>query len=387
MRLTILLGAVTMLLSAVVVLAGDEKKPAKLTVYVGTYTRGTKSEGIYRMELDVATGALSAPKLAVKTVNPSFLAIHPTGKYLYSCGEIGDFGGKGKPTGSIDAFAIDNNGDLKLLNQQSSEGAGPCHVVVDKAGKFAFCANYGGGSAAALPIDGEGKLGKATSAVQHKGGSNVVKGRQEGPHAHSINLDAANRYAFVADLGLDKVMIYRFDATTGKLEANDPADVSVAPGAGPRHFAFHPTGKYAYVINEISNTITAMSYDAKTGKLAEIQTITTLPEGFKGTSYTAEVVVHPTGKFVYGSNRRHDSIAIFQVDEATGKLTAAGHQGKNVKEPRNFAIDPTGAWCLVGNQNGGTVEVFKIDGKTGALTLTGEHAHIAAPVCVRFLAR
>jgi 6-phosphogluconolactonase len=336
------------------------------------------------MELDTATGKLSPPSVAGKTVNPSFLAIHPTGKYLYACGEMDDFGGKGKRTGAINAFAIDDKGDLKLLNQQSSEGAGPCHVVVDKAGKYAFCANYGGGSAAALPIDADGKLGKATGAVQHKG-SSVNKSRQEGPHAHSINLDASNRFAFVADLGLDKVLIYRFE--DGKLMANDPPHVELAPGAGPRHFAFHPTGKYAYVINELDSTLTAMSYDAKTGKLSVLQTLSTLPEGGHKGNSTAEVVVHPSGKFVYGSNRGHNSIAVFQIDEKTGKMTAGERQGKGIKVPRNFAIDPTGKWCLVANQDGGTVIVFKIDPKTGALEPTEHHAHIPTPVCVRFLAR
>src|SRR5262245_2343887 len=366
--------------------AADEKKPTTLTVYVGTSTRGTASKGIYRMDLDLATGRLSAPSVAGTTVNPSFLAIHPTGKFLYACGEMDDFGGKGKRTGAINAFAIDDKGDLTLLNQQSSEGAGPCHVVLDKAGKFAFCANYGGGSAAALPISADGKLAKATGVVQHAG-SSVDKSRQEGPHAHSINLDAANRFAFVADLGLDKVLVYRFEPDSGKLVANDPPHVALAPGAGPRHFAFHPTGKFAYVNNELDSTVTAMTYDAKAGKLEPIHTVSTLPEGGHEGNSTAEVVVHPSGKFVYCSNRGHDSIAIFQVDEATGKLTPAGRQGKGVKVPRNFAVDPTGAWCLVANQGAGTVLVFKIDPKTGALEPTEAKADIPAPVCVRMLAR
>jgi 6-phosphogluconolactonase len=385
MRPSLALAAVV-LLSGLFALPAGEKKPAKLTVYVGTYTRGTKSEGIYRMDLDLATGRLSAPAVAGKAVNPSFLAIHPTGKYLYACGEMDDFGGKRARTGALDAFAIDDKGDLKLLNQQSSEGAGPCHVIVDKAGKFALCANYGGGSAAVLPVGDDGKLGKAVSVVQHKG-SSVNKSRQEGPHAHSINLDAANRFAFVADLGLDKVLIYRFDPETGKLADNDPRRVALAPGAGPRHFAFHPNGKFAYVINELDSKLTAMSYDAKAGKLEVLQTVSTLPEGGHKGNSTAEVVVHPSGKFVYGSNRGHDSIAIFQVDETTGKLTPAGRQGKGVKVPRNFAVDPTGAWCLVANQGADTVLVFRVDPKTGALSPTEHKAGIPAPVCVRFLAR
>ncbi|MFO0879198.1 MAG: lactonase family protein [Gemmataceae bacterium] len=364
--------------------AAEDGKPGKLTVYVGTYTRGTKSEGIYRMELDLASGKLSEPVVAGKTDNPSFLAIHPTGKFLYACGEIADFPGKKKGVGAINAFAIDAKGDLTLLNQQSSEGAGPCHVVLDRAGKYAFCANYGGGNAAALPIGADGKLGPASGFVQHKG-SSVDKGRQEAPHAHSINLDPTNRHVFVADLGLDKVLIYQFDPEKGTLTANDPPHVEVAPGAGPRHFAFHPSGKYAYVINEMNMTVSALAYDPTSGKLEVIQSVPTVEKKQKGDS-TAEVVVHPSGKFVYGSNRGANSIAVFQVDEKTGKLTPSGRQGKGIKTPRNFAVDPTGRYCLVANQDGGSVIVFRIDPKTGALTPTEHRAEIPAPVCVRMIA-
>jgi 6-phosphogluconolactonase len=387
MRILLAMGTIALALLGATLLPADEKKPTRYQVFIGTYTRGTKSEGIYRMELEVATGKLGTPSVAGKTVNPSFLAIHPTGKYLYSCGEMDDFAeGKKKRAGAINAFTIDEKGDLTLLNQQSSEGGGPCHIVLDKAGTYAFCANYGGGSCAAFPISADGKLGKATGFVQHKGKS-VNPRRQEAPHAHSINLDPANRFAFVADLGLDKVLIYRFEPKKGTLSANDPAHVSVAPGAGPRHFAFHPSGKFAYVINELDSTVTALSYDATSGKLETIHSISTLPEGYKGNTSTAEVVVHPSGKFVYGSNRGHDSIAIFQVDEKTGKLTANGHQNRGIKTPRNFAVDPTGAWCLVANQGAGTVLVFRIDSKTGALEPTESRAEIPAPVCVRMLAQ
>jgi 6-phosphogluconolactonase len=360
----------------------DEARPAKLLVYVGTYTRGTRSQGIYRMELDLATGKLSEPALAGKAVNPSFLAIHPGGKFLYACEERDDFGGKGKRTGAVSAFSIDGKGDLTLLNEESSEGAAPCHIVTDRAGTFALCANYGGGSAAVLPIDWDGRLGKATGVVRHTGKS-VNKSRQEAPHAHSINLDPGNRFAFVADLGLDKVLIYRFDAKKGTLTANDPPFAAVNPGAGPRHFAFHPDGKHAYVINELESTITAFDYDATAGKLEPVQTVSTLPPGYKGSTTTAEVVVHPSGKFVYGSNRGHDSIAVFRVEGKTGRLTPAGHQGKGVKVPRNFVVDPTGAWCLVANQGSGSVIVFRIDQKTGALEPTAVKVAVPAPVCLR----
>lgn len=353
-----------------------------MRVYIGTYT-GAKSQGIYLSQLDPATGALSDAELAAEVKNPSFLAIHPSRKFVYAVSEVSDAGGK--PTGGVSAFAVDpKTGKLKLLNQQSSQGAGPCHLVVDQTGKNVLVANYGGGSCAALPIGDDGKLGETTAAIQHKGKS-VDPGRQEAPHAHSINLDPANRFAFVADLGLDQVLIYRFDAAKGTLTANDPPAAAVAPGSGPRHFAMHPTGKFAYVINEMANTVTAFTYDGKLGRLQEIQNITTLPTGYKETSHTAEVVVHPSGKFLYGSNRGHDSLAIFSIDPATGKLTAVGHQSTGGKTPRNFAIDPSGTWLLAENQGSGTIVVLQIDQKTGELKPTGHALEVESPVCVRML--
>jgi 6-phosphogluconolactonase len=358
---------------------GAGEGPKKLMVYVGTYTHDKKSDGIYRMELDLATGKLSAPRLAVKAVNPSFLAIHPTGKFLYAVGESDSFAGKGKKgTGAVNAFAIDpKSGDLTLLNQQSSEGGGPCHVVLDRAGKHAFAANYGGGNACALPIGIDGKLGAASGFVQH-----AAKGKKR-PLAHSINLDAGNRFAVVADAGIDRVFIYRF--AEGKLTPNDPPYAELPPGAAPRHFAFHPDGKHAYVINESALSITAFNYDETKGSLEAIQTISTVPEGWKKGS-TAEVVVHPSGKFVYGSNRGHDSIAVFQVDAATGKLTHVENQGKGIKTPRNFAVDPTGKFCLVANQDGDSVLVFRINPGTGRLVPTDVKVEVGRPVCLRFLA-
>jgi 6-phosphogluconolactonase len=235
-----------------------------------------------------------------------------------------------------------------------------------------------------LPILGDGKLGEATGFYQHQG-SSVNPKRQEGPHAHSINLDAANRFAFAADLGLDKVLVYRFDPTHGTLTPNEPPSATVPPGAGPRHFAFHPSGKYAYVINEIGNTVTAFAYDAKSGTLRDLQNISTLPEDFKGTSYTAEVVVHPSGKFLYGSNRGHDSIAIFQIDQTTGKLTSVGQESTKGKTPRNFNVDPTGQYLLAANQGSNSIAVFRIDRLTGKLTATGQVLNVPAPVCIKFM--
>jgi 6-phosphogluconolactonase len=356
--------------------------PSKLRVYVGTYTQGTKSQGIYLFDLDPAKGTLTPQGLAGETANPSFLAIHPNRRFLYAVSEVST--SDGMKTGAVAAFDIDpETGKLKLLNKQPSRGAGPCHLVTDAKGKNVLVANYGGGSVAVLPIREDGGLAEPSSAIQHEGKS-VNPRRQEAPHAHSINLDAANRFAFAADLGLDKVLVYRFDPAKGTLTANDPAAATVEPGAGPRHFAFHPDGRHAYVINELTSTVTAFSYDPDKGVLKEVQTISTLPEGFKGDTSTAEVQVHPSGKFLYGSNRGHDSISVFTIDPATGKLTLAGHQ-TGIKTPRNFGIDPTGTYLLAAAQGGNTLTVYRIDPKTGLLKQVGEPAEVPAPVCVKFV--
>ena len=358
-------------------------KPTKFRVYVGTYTDG-ESKGIYLMELDPRVGTLTEPVLAAESVNPSFLALHPNGRFLYAVGETGAF--RGEKSGSVSAFAIDpKDGMLTLLNQQPSVGSGPCHLVVDGPGKNVLVANYGGGSVAALPIDADGKLRKASAFIQHRG-SGADPNRQKGPHAHSINVDAAGRFAIAADLGLDKLLVYRLDSEDGSLEPNNPRFASVAPKSGPRHFAFHPNGRFGYVINEMANTVTAFGYDAKRGVLAELQTIDTLPKGFNGRSSTAEIVVHPKGKFLFGSNRGHDSIAIFAIDPKSGKLTALGHEPTGGKAPRNFAIDPTGYCLLAENQNSDSIYVFLIHPHTGKLGRSGQVVTIPSPVCVKFLA-
>jgi len=358
-------------------------KTDKVWVFVGTYT-GARSKGIYRFEMDTATGKLSNGELAAETTNPTFLAIHPSRRFLYAANEIGNFAGK--PAGAISAFALDpKTGQLTALNQQSSGGGGPCHLVVDRQGKNVLAANYGGGSVCVLPIGADGKLGEATAFIQHKstGGD---PGRQSAPHGHSINLDAANRFAVAADLGLDKLLVYKFDAGKGTLTANDPPFVAMAPGAGPRHFAFHPNGLFAYAINELNSTVTAMKYDAEKGAFEVKQSLSTLPMAVKGNS-TAEVVVHPSGKFLYGSNRGHNSIAIFTINPKTGELTAAGHQGEGIKTPRNFNIDPSGTFLLVANQAGHNILVFRIDPETGALKPTGDPVEVGSPVCLKFVPR
>lgn len=357
--------------------------PSRFRVYVGTYT-GTGSRGIYLLEFDSNTGALTPKGLAAESLSPSFLAIHPSRRFLYSVNEAAEVGGK--KGGAVSAYAIDPaTGALTFLNQESSQGAGPCHLVVDRAGKNVLVANYGGGSIAVLPVLADGKVGPATASIEHAG-TVADPRRQGGPHAHSINLDAANRFAVVADLGLDRVFVYRFDPAKGTLVPNDPPFTRVAKRSGPRHFAFHPDGRHAYVINEINCTVTAFDYDPEKGVLTEIQTVPTQPVKVEPRHSTAEVVVHPSGKFLYGSNRGHDSIAMFAIDPASGKLTSLGNEPTQGKTPRNFAVDPTGRFLLAENQDSGTIVVFKIDPSTGKLQPTGQSAQVAKPVCIKFLA-
>src|SRR5262245_2488614 len=368
---------------AIAMLSSPLATPARgdtVWVFVGTYT-GKKSQGIYRAELDTATGKLGKAELAAEIASPSFLAIHPERTHLFCVCEL-----TGKRAGGVASFKLDaKTGALKPINQQSSVGGGPCHITSDKAGKNVLIANYGGGSAAVLPVDKDGKLGEASSFVQHTG-SSVNKGRQEAPHAHSVNLDKDNKFAVVADLGLDKLLVYKFDSAKGTITANDPAALDLAPGAGPRHFAFHPNGKFAYTNNELDSTVTALAYDADKGSFTKLNTLSTLPAEHKGNS-TAETVVHPNGKFVYVSNRGHNSIAIFEVNESTGELKAAGHPGEGVKIPRNFNIDPTGKWMIVANQAGDSLIVYEIDEKTGQLKPTVQSVEVGSPVCVRFVPR
>lgn len=357
---------------------------ADLHVYIGTYT-GEKSKGIYHFLLNDETGELKPGGLAAETVSPSFLALHPDGKYLYAVGEVGKF--KGANAGSVSAFAVDSaTGKLSPLNVQSSGGGGPCHVSVDSAGRAVLVANYGGGSVASLPINEDGTLSEAVSFIQHEG-SSVNKDRQAGPHAHSINLDKANRFAVAADLGLDKILVYRFDKTSGKLAPNDPPFARVKPGGGPRHFAFHPTGKFAYSNLEMTSSVTAFAYDSEKGELKEIQTISTLPADFKGGNSTAEIQVHPSGKFLYCSNRGHDSIAVFKVDEKSGTLTYLENESTQGRTPRNFGVDPSGKFLIAANQGTDSLVVFKVDQSAGVLTPAGSKVDCPSPVCVKFLRR
>jgi 6-phosphogluconolactonase len=348
-----------------------------VTVYVGTYTDGT-SRGIYRLTFDPATGTMSEPVLAVETKNPSFLALHPSGRFLYAVGEVGSF--QGARTGAVSAFAVDaKTGDLALLNQQPSEGGGPCHLVVDKGGRNVLVANYGGGTVAVLPIGEDGRLEPAASVRAHEGRGPDAD-RQAGPHAHGIYLDAAERFAFSPDLGADRVFIYRFDAAEGTLEPHGAAALDA--GSGPRHLAFHPDGKYIYSINELLSTVTAFAFDPAKGALAPLQTVSTLPTGHSGASSTAEVQVSADGRFLYGSNRGHDTIAVFRVDAATGRLTAAGHAAVGGRTPRHFTIDPSGRFILAGHQGSGTIAVLPLDPATGLPAPPVATVRLDKPVCL-----
>ena len=358
------------------------KTPKKLRVYVGTYTRKA-SKGIYQFEMDLATGALKPMGVAAETENPSFLALHPKGNLMYSVGELSEF--KGEKVGSVNSYSIDRGtGKLTLLNQVGSAGSGPCHVKVSDNGRFVLCANYNSGSAAAFALDADGKIGKRTAFHQHVEPFGPLKPRQAGPHAHSVNLDKANRHVVVADLGKDRVLIYKFDAKTGAMTPH--GEFVGAPASGPRHFAFHPNAKWAFVINEINCTLTALNWDGTAGKLTEINTEPTMPIPAAPGLSTAETVVHPNGRFVYGSNRGHDSIAIFSIDGSTGRVARIGNESTQGKVPRNFNIDPTGQFLVAANQDSDSLVVFRIDAATGKLTPVGSPVEAPVPVCVKFLA-
>jgi 6-phosphogluconolactonase len=365
------------------VLRAAESAPAETLVYVGTYTAPQKSEGIYLFRLKEPELALTPLGLAAATPSPSFLALDPRRRFLFAVNETGTF--EGKPTGSVSSFAIDPaSGKLTLLNQRSSMGSGPCHLVVDREGRNVIVANYNSGSVAVLPVAADGRLGETTAFVQHAGKS-VNPARQAGPHAHCVTLDAANRFAFVCDLGLDQVLTYRFDASHGTLTPGDPAFTPLKPGAGPRHMAFRPDGKFAYVISEMDSSVTSFSYDAEHGRLHELATVSTLPAGFDGKSSCAEITVHPSGQWLYASNRGHDSVVLFAIDREKGTLTHVADQSSGGKVPRHFGLAPSGQSLVVANQNSDSLLACHIDDITGRLTPSGPLANAFAPVCVVFL--
>ena len=382
-RCTIFFTAILTACFSVVDARSTDKTSGKIDqfVYIGTNT-GPKSQGIYVYKLTGATGKLTPLGLAAESNNPGFLALDPTRRHLYAVNEIGDF--QGRKTGSVSAFAINHmTGKLTLLNIVDSGGGGPTHLVVDNTGKYVLVANYGAGSVALFPILPNGSLGKARVVLPHTGHS-VNPERQMEPHAHSIYVSPDNRYVVSADLGTDQIYVYRFDAAKGTLEPNQPPFATVAPGSGPRHFAFDPHSRFGYVIQEMASTITAFAYDAAHGQLSSVQTVSTLPADFKGSSTCAEVEMYPNGKFLYGSNRGHDSIAVFAIDPAKGTLTPIETVATEGKTPRSFALDSTGHFLIAANQESDSLVVFRIDPSTGRLTPTGQKEVSPSPTCVLF---
>ena len=369
-------------------LIGGASIDLSFRVYVGTYTEnagpaGEKSEGIYVYRMDLKDGGLTPLSVMKGVVNPSFLAIHPNQRFLYSVNEVGQT--NDQPGGGVSAFSINPQaGELSFLNQQLSRGADPCYVSVDATGKVALVANYSSGSLSMFPLDPDGKLQPAVAFIQHNGsGPDPI--RQAGPHVHSIVLSPDNRFALVADLGLDKVKVYQVNIREGKLVPQTHSEVQVEAGSGPRHLEFHPNGRFVYLINELNSSLIAFNYEPVNAMLREIQTASTLPNEFQGNNMTADVHVVPSGKFVYGSNRGHDSIVIYAIDEENGQLTYVGHELTQGEFPRNFVIDPTGTYMFVANQNSGTIVTFRIDSQTGKISPTGQVTKVPSPVCIKII--
>jgi 6-phosphogluconolactonase len=360
----------------------------KYIFYVGTYTDDggtpTKSKGIYAYRYDASTGHVAPLGLAAETVNPSFLAVHPSGRFLYAVNEVGNY--KGPNSGGVSAFSIDRaTGKLTLLNQVASRGADPCYITVDKTGKYVLVANYTGGSVAVFPVHDDGSLGEASSFVQHTGHGSDPQ-RQEGPHAHSIKLSADDRFAYANDLGLDEVLVYKFDASKGTLTPSDPPFATLSAGSGPRHFALAPNGEFGYVISEILATVTAFHVNRDTGSLQSLQTVKADPPDYHGPNEAAEIEVHPSGKFLYASNRGDDdSIHMYAIAAGKGTLTPIGQASTKGKTPRSFEIDPTGRFLFAENQKSDNIVIFKIDEKTGQLSATGNVVDVVSPVCVKFV--
>ena len=383
-----LLIVVPSILLALLVSAQKRTPDKPYLVYVGTYTHKSDSKGIYVYTFDPGTGKLSPLGVAAESEDPSFLAVHPSRKYLYAVNETDHFGAQ--KSGAVSAFSIDmRTGKLTLINQAATQGAGPCHISLDKTGKNILVANYDGGSVAVFPVREDGGLAPASAVVQHSG-SSVNKERQEGPHAHWIGASPDNRFALAADLGLDEVLVYRFNIAKGTLTPNNPPFVKVNPGAGPRHVAFHPNGKFAYVLSEMEDGVTAFTYKTSNGTLSPLQTVSalsTLRKDYKGPKEAAEIAVHPNGKFLYASNRAGiDTISVFSIDPMKGTLKLKDEYPTMGKTPRNFAIDPTGKFLLAANQESNNLVTFRIDLTTGALTPTGDIAEAPAPVCITFVA-
>lgn len=352
-------------------------------VYVGTYTTKTASKGIYAFRYDANSGKLTALGVAAETQDPSWVAVHPSGRFLYAANEAGK-------NSMVSAFAVDTqSGKLTLLNQLPALGEDPCYLSFDRTGKYVLVANYTSGNVVVFPIGSDGKLGAATANVRDEGKLGPNKERQESPHAHWIETSAGNRFAYVSDLGLDKVLIYKFDAASGTLATPDSSQqesfsATLPPGSGPRHLAFSRNGNFMYALGELQSAVTVFANDANE-TYREVQTVSALPKGFSGRNDAAEIAIHPNGRFLYASNRGRDSIALFHIDIGTGKLTVAGDFSVQGKEPRNFSIDPAGAYLLAADQLSDKIVTFRLEPKTGALTATGNAVPVPAPVCIAFL--
>jgi len=348
-------------------------------VYVGTYTTKTASKGIYAFRYDASSGKLTPLGVAAETPDPSWVAVHPSGKFLYAVNEAGK-------NSMVSAFAIDSSsGKLTLLNQLPALGEDPCYLSFDKTGKYLFVANYTSGNVVVFPIGPDGKLGAATANIRDEGKLGPNKERQDGPHAHWVRVSTDNQFVFVADLGLDAILVYRLDSTKGTLAPNKPFFLRpLAAGAGPRHAAFSPDGHF-YVLSEINSTVETFAYAPEHGVFGYLGVVPMLPAGFKGRNDAAEIAIHPNGKFLYASNRGHDSIALFHIDPASGKLTSTGDFSVQGKEPRHFAIDPSSNYLLAEDQLSDKIVTFRIDQKTGVLTPTGDSVEVPSPVCLAFL--
>jgi 6-phosphogluconolactonase len=376
------LGVVLAAAAAVAVVSGSQAPSAGRLVYVGTYTgQNTNSQGIYAFRFDDTSGSLTPLGLQVETPSPSFLTFGRGGGVLYAVNELSNF--KGESAGSVSSFAVNAaSGALTPINVESSRGADPCFLQCDATGRFLAAANYTGGTFAIFPVGADGRLGPAATVTGGQG-SGPDSARQKGPHAHQVVFDPSNRYLLEVDLGIDRVLVYRFDPATGQVTPNDPPSVHLAPGSGPRHLVFAPDGRHVFVIAEMASTITTLAWDGATGVLRPLGTVSTLPAGYKGQSSTAEIAIHPNGRFLYGSNRGDDSIVVFSVD-AAGTLTFVEREPTRGRTPRHFTLDPSGRWLIAANQNSGTLAVFAVDQRTGALSPAGPLAEVPSPVCVLF---
>ncbi len=367
--------------SAIGVVGLSAEKPEDELLYVGTYTEEKRTDGIYLVRMDRRSGKLRQVGAVNAGANPSFLAIHPNGRSLYAVNELEKY--NGKASGAVSAFAIASDGALTRSSEQASEGGAPCYVSVDRSGRVALVANYVGGNVVLFPIKNDGSLAPVAHVDQHKGkGPNAE--RQEAPHAHCIVPDASNRFALAADLGVDRVFVYRLDIEKKTLHHRESGDAVMKPGAGPRHIAFHPKAPLVFVSNELDSTVASLRFDSERGALSPLDTRSTLPSGWKGTNYPADIHVAPSGRHVYVSNRGHNSIAMFSIATSTGALTLEQTISTEGDWPRNFSLDPSGRWLLVANQRSNSVVVFALDEKSGRLKLTSERLELPSPVCLRF---